>query len=281
MLADSVHSIRMANVLSKEKQVAVISALAEGNSIRSIERMTEIHRDTIMRLGVRVGETCHQILDQKMRGLNCSRIEIDEIWGFIGKKKFHANRADRAQGLGDVWTFLSIDPVTKIIPSYVVGKRDRYYATMFLEDLAARLNNRIQLSSDAMNAYPDSVERAFGADIDYAQIVKEYSSPTPEDRRKYSPATLSAVYKATIVGDPNPDLVCTSYIERANLTMRTHCKRLARLTLAFSKKLHNFKAAIALNIAYYNLVKTHGSLRMTPAMAAGIESSAWTVGDLG
>lgn len=270
----------MANILNKEKQIAVISALAEGNSIRSIERMTGIHRDTVMRLGVRVGERCHQILDQKMRGLNCSRIEVDELWGFIGKKKFHANRADRAQGLGDVWTFLSIDPETKIIPSYVVGKRDLYHATMFLEDLASRLNNRIQLSSDAMAAYPDSVERAFGADIDYAQIVKEYSSPAPEDQRKYSPATLSAVYKAAIVGDPNPDLVCTSYIERANLTMRTHCKRLARLTLAFSKKLHNFKAAIALNIAYYNLVKTHGSLRCTPAMAAGIESSAWTVADL-
>lgn len=270
----------MANILSKEKQVAVISALAEGNSIRSIERMTEIHRDTIMRLGVRVGERCHQILDQKMRGLNCSRIEIDELWGFISKKKHHASRAEKAQGLGDVWTFLAIDPVTKIIPSYVVGKRDRYYATIFLEDLASRLNNRIQLSSDAMNAYPDSVERAFGADVDYAQIVKEYSSPSPEDQRKYSPATLSAVYKEAIVGDPNPDLVCTSYIERANLMMRTHCKRLARLTLAHSKTLVNFKAAIALNLAYYNLVKTHGALRMTPAMAAGIESSAWTVGDL-
>lgn len=200
--------------------------------------------------------------------------------GIHREKKFHANRADKAQGLGDVWTFLAIDPETKIIPSFVVGKRDRYHTALFLEDLAARLNNRIQLSSDAMSAYPDSVERAFGADIDYAQIVKEYSSPTPEDQRKYSPATLSAVYKATIVGDPNPDLVCTSYIERANLTMRTHCKRLARLTLAFSKKLHNFKAAIALNVAYYNLVKTHGSLRCTPAQAAGIESSAWTVADL-
>jgi IS1 family transposase len=270
----------MANILRKEKQVAVISALAEGNSIRSIERMTGIHRDTIMRLGVPVGERCHQILDQKMRGLNCSRVEVDELWGFIGKKKYHANRADRAQGLGDVWTFLAIDPVTKIIPAYVVGKRDRYHAVMFLEDLVARLNNRIQLSSDAMSAYVDAVEIAFGADVDYGQIVKEYSSPTVEDQRKYSPAQLTAVFKTAIVGAPNPDLICTSYIERANLTMRTHCKRLARLTLAFSKKLHNFKAAMALNLAYYNLVKTHGSLRCTPAMAAGVESSAWTVADL-
>ncbi len=270
----------MANVLSKEKQVAVISALAEGSSIRSIERMTEIHRDTIMRLGVRVGESCHRILDQKMRGLNCSRIEVDELWGFIGKKKFHANRTDRAQGLGDVWTYLSIDPETKLIPSFLVGQRDRYHTVAFLEDLASRLNNRIQLSSDAMGAYPDAVEMAFGAEIDYAQIVKEYSSPTVEDQRKYSPAILSAVYKTVIVGDPNPGHVCTSYIERANLTMRTHCKRLARLTLAFSKKLHNFKAAFALNVAYYNLVKTHGTLRCTPAMAAGVESSAWTVANL-
>src|SRR2546430_3041276 len=168
----------MANVLSKEKQATVISALAEGNSIRSIERMTGIHRDTIMRLGVRVGETCHQILDQKMRGLNCSRIEVDELWGFIGKKKFHANRADRAQGLGDVWTFLSIDPETKLIPSFLVGQRDRYHTISLMEDLASRLNNRIQLSSDAIAAYPDAVEIAFRADIDYAQIAKEYSSPT-------------------------------------------------------------------------------------------------------
>jgi hypothetical protein len=138
----------------------------------------------------------------------------------------------------------------------------------------------IDISVNHCGAYPDAVELAFGADVDYAQIAKEYSSPTIGDQRKYSPATLSAVYKRAIVGDPNPGLVCTSYIERANLTMRTRCKRLARLTLTFSKKLPNFKAAIALNLAYYNLVKTHGSIRCTPAMAAGVESSAWTVADL-
>jgi IS1 family transposase len=197
------------------------------------------------------------------------------------RKDFTHPRQTVRRGLGDVWTFLSIDPETKLIPSFLVGQRDRYHTAAFMEDLASRLNNRIQLSSDAMGAYPDAVEMAFGAEIDYGQIVKEYSSPTLEDQRKYSPATLSAVYKTAIVGDPNPDKVCTSYIERANLTMRTHCKRLARLTLAFSKKLPNFKAAIALNIAYYNLVKTHGSLRCTPAMAAGIETSHWTVADLG
>src|SRR5207302_11095281 len=152
--------------------------------------------------------------------------------GFIGKKKFHASKTDRWQGLGDVWTFLSVCPDTKIIPSFLVGQRDHYHATAFMEDLASRLNNRIQLSSDALSAYADAVERAFGAEIDYAQIVKEYSSPSREDQRKYSPAQLTAVFKTAIVGEPNPSKVCTSYIERANLIVRTHCKRLARLTLA-------------------------------------------------
>jgi hypothetical protein len=149
-----------------------------------------------------------------------------------------------------------------------------------MEDLAGRLKNRIQLSSDALGAYADAVERAFCAEIDYAQIVKEYASPSREDQRKYSPAELVAVYKTAITGVPNPSKVCTSYIERANLTVGTHCKRLARLTLAFSKKLENFKAAIALHLAYYNFVETHGALRCTPAMEAGIENSAWSVADL-
>lgn len=270
----------MANILAREKQITAISALTEGSSIRSIERMTGIHRDTIMRLGVRVGQACQTILDQKMRGLNCSQIEVDELWGFIGKKKVHASQTDRRAGLGDVWTFLSIDPVTKLMPAFLVGKRDWHHAVRFMQDLAGRLDNRIQLSSDALHAYADAVEIAFGSNIDYAQIVKEYSSLNREDQRKYSPAQLTAVFKTAIVGDPNPNKVCTSYIERANLTVRTHCKRLARLTLAFSKKLDNFKAAIALHLAYYNFVKTHGSLRCTPAMEAGIEKSAWSVSDL-
>ena len=205
----------MANILSKEKQEIVIGALAEGNSIRSIERLSGIHRDTIMRLGVRVGTACKQVLDQKMRDLNCSRIEVDEVWGFIGKKHTRTSEIDRRAGLGDVWTFLSIDPITKLMPSFLVGRRDHYHATFFMEDLASRLNNRIQLSSDALGAYADAVERAFGASIDYAQIVKEYSSPSREDQRKYSPARLTAVFKTAIVGDPNPSKVCTSYIRKS------------------------------------------------------------------
>lgn len=243
-------------MLNKEKQIAVIGSLAEGASIRSIEPITAIHRDTIMRLSVRVGKACEKILDQKMRGLNCSRIEVDEIWGFIQKKQVHTNKTDRRAGFGDVWTFLSIDPETKLMPSFLVGRRDRYHAIRLMEDLAGRLNNRVQLSTDALSAYADAVEIGFGAEIDYAQIAKEYASPAREDQRKYSPATLVAVYKSVVNGLPNPAKVCTSYIERANLTVRLHCKRLARLTLAFSKKFENFQAAIALHLAYYNLVKT-------------------------
>lgn len=258
----------------------VIGALAEGTSIRSIERMTGVHRDTVMRLGVRVGEGCQALLNERMRGLDCKRIEVDEIWGFIGKKQANTNAADKRDGLGDAWTFLAIDPETKIMPTFLVGKRDRYHAGVFMEDLAGRLNNRIQLSSDAMAAYADAVERAFGAEVDYGQIVKEYVVPDRVEQRRYSPAKLVSVFKTAVAGQPVPSLVCTSYIDRANLTTRLHCKRLARLTLAFSKKLPNFKAAVALNLAYYNFVKTHGTLRCTPAMAAGIERSAWTVANL-
>ncbi|CAN5716128.1 IS1 family transposase [soil metagenome] len=270
----------MANILSDEKQATIISALAEGNSIRSIERMTGVHRDTIMRLGLKVGEACAVLMDKKMQNLTCSRIEVDEIWGFIGKKQANVRATDNKLEMGDVWTYLAIDPVTKLMPAFVVGKRDMYHTRVFMDDLASRMANRIQLSSDAMNAYAGAVERAFGADIDYGQIVKEYSSPVAEERRKYSPAKLKAVSREAINGDPVSSLVSTSMIERANLTVRTHCKRLARLTLAFSKKKENFTAAIALHLAYYNFVKFHGSLRMTPAMAAGIETSAWTVKDL-
>jgi IS1 family transposase len=270
----------MANNLSKEKQTAVVSMLCEGNSIRSVERMTGIHRDTIMRLGVRVGEGCAQVLDEKMRGLECRRIEVDEIWGFIGKKQKNASPEDRRAGMGDVWTFLSIDAESKLMPSFVVGQRGNYHTRAFMDDLAARLKNRIQLSSDAMASYPDAVDRAFGSEVDYGMIVKQYASPSGDEQRRYSPPEVVAVRKGPMQGAPNIDLISTSYIERANLTTRTHCKRLARLTLAFSKKLENFKAAIALHLAYYNLVKFHSTVRCTPAMAAGVEGSAWSVSDL-
>lgn len=273
----------MANVLNKDKQIAIIAALAEGSSIRGIERMTGVHRDTIMRLGVRVGRGCARLLDQKMRNLDCNRIEVDEIWGFIGKKKGHVTEYDDPT-FGDVWTYCAIDAETKLVPSHlVVSRRNLPNTITFISDLALRLNNRIQLSSDAMNAYADAIDMVFGREIDYAQIVKTYGtdeSKYSNPERKYSPSRILASEKVWIQGKPNPKHVSTSYVERLNASTRLHVKRLNRLTLAFSKKLENFEAAVALNFASHNFVRTHRTLKMTPAMAAGVENNFWSYGDL-
>lgn len=271
----------MPNILKKDKQIAVIAALAEGMAIRQIERMTEIHRDTIMRLGVKVGKGCAAIMDVKMRDLNCSNIQVDELWGFIQKKKRNLKPTDNPYEVGDVWTFCAVDRDTKIVPSYKVGKRDSVTANAFINDLASRLKNRVQLSSDSLRAYVEAVEQSFGSEVDYGQIVKAYEKDetrTPE--RRYSPTRLVKVTKSSITGNPVEEFICTSHVERLNLTTRHHMKRLARLTIAFNKKLENFEAAVGLHFAYYNFVKTHKSIRCSPAMAAGIERSHWTVGDL-
>ncbi len=267
----------MANILPKEKQVAVIAALAEGNGIRQIERMTGTNRNTIMKLGVKVGEGCAALLDSKMRNLACHHLQFDEIWGFIGKKERHVRPTDNPE-LGDVWTFCAIDSDTKVVPTFKVGKRNKATANAFVDDVSSRLRNRVQISSDALNAYVDAAELAFGADVDFAQIIKTYQvddSSTPE--RKYSPSEVISVEKIPVMGNPDMRLASTSYIERLNGTTRLHMRRLTRLTYAFSKKLENFKAAVALYFAYYNFVKPHRTLRMTPAMAAGIERDFWTV----
>jgi IS1 family transposase len=271
------------NHLSIDKQIAVTAALAEGNSIRSIERMTGIHRDTIMRLGVRIGQGCARLLDQKMRNLDCQRIELDEIWGFIGKKRARL-REDDDPTLGDVWTYCAIDAETKLVPSFKVGsKRNLPNTIEFISDLASRVNNRIQISSDAMPSYGEAIETVFGQDVDYAQIVKTYGTDdsaysTPE--RKYSPSRISASEKTWMQGRPDAQTVSTSYVERLNASTRLHVKRLNRLTLAFSKKFENFEAAVSLHFAAYNLVRTHSSVKMTPAMAAGVERNFWSYGDL-
>jgi len=269
----------MSNNLETGKKVLAVSMLCEGSSIRSIERVTGVHRDTIMRLGVRIGEGCKQIMDTKMRGLNCKHLECDEIWGFVGSKN---KNAAKTGNYGDVWTFIGIDAETKIIPSHVVGKRDLYHAQAFMEDLAGRMANRIQVSTDGLAAYPEAVERGFGAEVDYGQIVKTYSltNLVESSAGKYSPADVVSVTRTVISGVPNVRSICTSHIESQNLTLRMHCRRLTRLTNAFSKKIENFEAAVAMNFAYYNFCKTHTSLRMTPAQAAGVENSAWTVAEL-
>jgi IS1 family transposase len=269
---------QMANVLDGKKQVAIISALAEGSSIRSIERITGVHRDTIMRLGVRVGKGCANVLDHKMRNLPCRHLEFDEIWGFIGKKERHMQPEDDPQ-LGDVWTFCAIDADTKLVPSFKVGKRDAATANAFVSDVAGRLKNRVQISSDALRAYVEAVEQAFGANVDFAQIVKAYVFDESADRH-YSAPEIVITEKRAVAGRPDMDRASTSYVERLNGTTRLHMRRLTRLTYAFSKKLENFEAAVALHFAYYNFVKRHSTLRATPAMAAGIERDFWTVENL-
>jgi len=272
----------MANILKTEKKVAVISMLAEGTSIRATERITGVNQNTIMSLNRRVGDACKKIMDEKMRGLNCRNVESDEIWGFVGAKR---KNAERAGAYGDVWTFIALDADSKLIPSYVVGKRDAYHAKMFMDDLASRLAMRVQISSDALAAYPDAFERSFGADADYGQIVKTYSvtplgSAAAPAAGRYSPAEVVKVERSVISGMPDVARITTSHIEKQNHTLRMHCRRLTRLTNAFSKKFENFQAAVALNFVYYNFVKTHLAIRMTPAMAAGVENSHWTVAEL-
>ena len=270
----------MANELKTEKKVLAISMLAEGSSIRAIERITGVHRDTIMRLGVRVGEACKTIMDTKMRGLSCRNVEVDEIWGFVGAKKKNANKAG---AYGDVWTFIAIDSDTKVIPSFIVGKRDAYHAKAFINDLASRVSYRVQLSSDSLASYADAVERGFGADVDYGQISKTYSLTNVSGKPaavRYSPADVVKVEKTVVSGMPDVRRITTSHVEKQNHTLRMHCRRLTRLTNAFSKKVENFEAAVSLNFAYYNFCKVHTSIRMTPAMAAGVEQSIWTVEQL-
>ena len=269
----------MANELKSETKAQVVSLLCEGNSIRSIERITGIHRDTVMRLGVRVGTACAKIQDEKMRGLNCNHVEVDEIWGFIGAKR---KNAAAAGAYGDVWTFIALDADTKLIPSFVVGKRDAYHTKMFIADLASRMQKRVQISSDSLASYADAMERGFGTEVDYGQISKTYAFENllPNAAGRYSPAEVVKVEKTVVSGMPDVSRISTSHVEKQNHTLRMHCRRLTRLTNAFSKKFENFEAAVALNFAYYNFIKTHGAIRMTPAQAAGVESSAWTVAEL-
>jgi len=271
----------MANVLNKDKQIAIIAALAEGSSLRALTRMTGIHRTTIANLAVRVGQGCARLLDEKMRDLTCNYLEFDEIWGFIGKKENHRRETDDPT-LGDVWTFCAIDSETKIVPSFKVGKRDHRTANAFVSDVASRLKNRPQISSDGLRAYVEAVENAFGMNVDFGMIIKNYGADKGEhhQERRYSAPEVTSMHKIEIMGRPDPDLISTSHIERLNGTTRLHMRRLTRLPYAFSKKIENFEAAVALHFAYFNFVKTHGSLKCTPAMAAGVEKSFLTVGDL-
>lgn len=267
------------NRLSLQTQTQIIAGLVEGNSIRSMERMTGVHRDTIMRLGVRVGEGCAKIMDERMRDLTCTRIEADELWCYVGKKQRTLKLQDDERRVGDFWTFVALDPVTKLVPSYLVAKRTRHHASVFMQDLSSRLANRVQLSTDGLSAYVNAVEEAFGANVDYAQIVKAYEAE-PAGSGRYSPPRVVSTEKTVISGGPARALISTSLVERQNLTMRMSMRRLTRLTNGFSKKVENLSAAVSLHFAHYNFCRQHSSIRVTPAQAAGVESRMWEIGEL-
>jgi len=268
----------MSNVLRREKKLAVLGALTEGCSVRSTERLTGVHRDTILRLLVAVGDGCEKLLDERMVNLGCARVEFDELWSFIGKKQRHVKRTDDPTK-GDCWTYVAIDPESKLIPSYLIGKRDVDNTRAFVAGVATRLRNRVQISMDGLRMYVEAIRESFGSDVDYAQIVKSYEAE-PIGVGRYSPPKVIATEKTPVFGAPVAELVSTSMVERQNLTMRMAIRRFTRLTNGFSKKLENHCAAVALHVAHYNFVRTHKTLRVTPAMAAGVESTAWSMNDL-
>jgi IS1 family transposase len=266
--------------LSTEKKLAVISGLVEGNSIRSISRMTNVDRNTINSLLLRTGEHCATLLNERMRQLPCRRLQCDEIWTYVGKKARHVRQDDPAE-FGDQWVYIALDADSKLIPAYFVGKRSSENTQAFMQDVYQRIaDHRIQLTTDAYIFYTKAVEQSFGGDADYAQLKKLYGDYGQHGNERYSPSPILEVISRTISGVPDPAHVSTSYVERQNLTIRMQMRRFTRLTNAFSKKLANLKAACALHFAHYNFVRVHSSLRVTPAMAAGISSRIWDLGDL-
>jgi IS1 family transposase len=266
------------NRVSVERRTQIINCLVEGNSIRSTERMTDTHRDTITRLLVEVGEGCTALINAYMQRLPCRHIEVDEIWTYVQKKQRWITEKDDTNRVGDMWTFVALDADTKLVPTYRVGKRDFRTASAFMNDLSSRLVNRVQLSSDALRIYVEATEQAFGANVDYGQIVKFYEAE-PIGPGRYSPPRVANAERSVIMGEPDYAHISTSYVERQNLTMRMNMRRFTRLTNAFSKKVENLRAAVALHFAYYNFVRIHKSLRVTPAMAAGVTDHIWTLED--
>jgi IS1 family transposase len=266
------------NILPREKQLAVISALTEGCSIRATERLTGIHRDTIMRLAVRVGDGCAVLHNEMMQFVQVNRLELDELWSFVGKKQRKVKPTDPTD-LGDQYVFIGIDATGKAIISYLVGKRDGENTNAFLADLRQRIVNRPEISSDGWSAYPDAVERAFGIDCTFAQSIKQYQGEAGIDAtRRYSPGVVVGVQRRWVIGAQRK--ISTSYVERGNLSVRMASRRFTRLTNGFSKKLETHVAAVSLYVAHFNLCRVHEALRIAPAMAMGITDHIWSIGEL-
>jgi IS1 family transposase len=265
------------NVLPMEKQIQIVSALVEGNSIRSTARMVGVEHKTVMRVLLRVGDRCAHLLNMTMQKLPCKLVQVDEIWTYVAKKEKRIAGDDNPTEVGDQYVFVAMDSETKLVPCFRVGKRNAVNAWYFMQELESRLANRVQLTTDGFRPYLPAVEDAFGADIDYAMLVKMYGKNPAEP---YAPAEIVNSLPIPVSGNPKPSLISTSHIERQNLTIRMQLRRFTRLTNAFSKKLENLKAACAIHFAWYNFCRIHQSLRVTPTMAAGISDHVWEFAEI-
>lgn len=267
------------NKLSREKQTQIIASLVEGNSLRATARMCDVAFNTVLKLLPEVGSACAAYQDRTLRNLKCKRIQCDECWTFCYAKAKNVPTSKRGEfGYGDVWTWVAIDADTKLVPSFMVGNRDGQTAKIFIDDLKSRLAGRVQLTTDGLRVYLEAVEGAFGADIDYAMLVKMYESSQEETR--YSPAVCVSCERQPIMGRPDPKHISTSYVERQNLSMRMGMRRFTRLTNAFSKKVENHAYSVALYYMHYNFCRIHKSLRVTPAMEAGISNHVWSIEEI-
>jgi IS1 family transposase len=267
------------NRLTTADRVRVVSALVEGNSIRATVRMTGIAKNTVVKLLSDLGDVCFLHHHSTVRNVRVRRLQCDEIWSFVGAKAKNASAEKKSQGWGDVWTWTGLDADTKLCVSYLVGGRDGGWAQEFMQDCASRICGRVQITTDGHKVYLDAVEDAFGMDVDYAQLHKIYGTVV-ENETRYSPAQCIGSDMKVVSGNPDPRHVSTSYVERQNLTMRMSMRRFTRLTNGFSKKIENHMAAVALYFTYYNFCRIHQTLRVTPAMEAGIAAHAWSIEEL-
>lgn len=267
------------NRLPIDKRVQIVRLLVEGMSMRAVSRVADVSINTVTKLLVDVGSAALDYQDAALRNLTCKRVQLDEIWSFIGAKERNASGEQKAEGFGDIWTWTAICADTKLVPCWHVGERDTAAATSFVKDLAGRLANRVQLTADGHKPYLQAVESAFGKDIDFAVLHKIYGQSS-EGQRRYSPPVCVGTERHRVTGNPDPRHVSTSYVERQNLTMRMSMRRFTRLTNGFSKKVANHMHAISLHFMYYNFGRVHKTLRVTPAMEAGIADHVWTIEEI-
>ena len=266
------------NRITPEKRAQVVTCLVEGNSIRATVRMAGVAKNTVTKLLVDLGTVCSIYQDRTLRDLTCERVQCDEIWSFVYAKQKNVP-AEKKGEAGDVWTWVAMDADTKLVPTYRIGPRDMGEAQQFMTDLAKRLRHPVQLTTDGHKPYLTAVQGAFGGDVDYAQLVKIYG-PDPSSERRYSPPVCTGAVTQRVIGNPDPEHISTSYVERQNLTMRMSMRRFTRLTNGFSKKVENLAAAVSLHFMHYNFCRIHKTLGTTPAVAAGVSDHVWTIAEI-